>query len=416
MIVQYLIDWESFFPPDKDLDRIAAISISREMALLSACIRRNGAVIRSAYIDNALGKAEKLASEKGLVEIAGLIEDSRSLYMEFGILVDNENSKATSLMSTIDKWRAYLEGCGIYMQNRRDDVRFVLISNAPSKKSFYSICQLRNAYCSETLAYKWSTLLRYEDGNIPVPTQVGHYCLKDYLEAFSSATVENIRIYDPYISAIFDSVDGVRKNENAKAWRISLAFILDVVAKNKHIRRVDIITKRTRDQRERARDSNSPILRFGEVIDDILRRMAREIIVSFHFLRDEDDMHDRFMASDWYAFAIGHGFDVCKAEESYKSSSGLQLRNIPTTTDMRFSTFNVFYACSKNTAPDGIGLFGLRTVNDKGESDMYPANCSCRSYDEVADWFEYGKYARENPFRIGNVTISINERNAEDLF
>ena len=240
MVVQYLIDWDGLFPSSTDPSNIPVDSrLCERLIRLSAMIRRNGCLIKSRY--SSLAKARLSLSDNVL--LCGVLSEFNSLYKDFGIRVD-DGQNADDLVKTTEAWDQYLLSTGV--SRGKNDQRFVLISSESRPGRFFSQQTLDELSSnSESLAVKWTRLQHFEAGKYSE--------FKRYFESFSATASKYMRIYDPYISSMFDSVDPEdhidpnRKGENQraktrKAWRNSFAYFVDVLLRNNNIEKIDIVT------------------------------------------------------------------------------------------------------------------------------------------------------------------------------
>ena len=410
MVVQYLIDWDGLFPSNMPVDS----RLCERLIRLSAMIRRNGCLIKSRY--SSLVKARLLLNDSEL--LSGVLSEFGSLYEDFGIRVD-EGGNADDLSATKEAWERYLRSTGVSPE--KNDQRFVLISKESRPGSFFSQKTLDELFSTrESLAVKWARLQHFRSGRYSE--------FKRYFEAFSATASECVRIYDPYISLVFDTVE---RSENRKAWRNSFSYFLDVLLRNRNINKIDVITSVEIKQLKEL-TSNGRLLLFDEVVDDLIRRYSsrdgNHVAVSFHFVSSGRSFHDRFVSNGRFCFAIGHGCDICEVDDSFmqllrQMRQGvpilrMQWRNMPVDQDRRFSDFNVFYGCSKNDVPREIGEIGVfekDVVDIRGKAKMYPANCSAKKLSDIADKFRWGRYANgeqvQNPVAVVNdVAVNVNPR------
>lgn len=405
MIVQYLIDWDSFLcQSSSSIDDRTCESLIR----LTKVIRRNGCLVVSTYSKRMIALH---INSTGKALPNSVLCEFESIGKDFGLMVDEGTRPAENLQSTIEAWKQYAFDAGARF--KKADPRYVLVTkNASGRKgSFY--CELcPDAVLASNLALEWSRLQHFNKDN--------GSGFRDYLESFVATADEYIRVYDPYLSTIFDSVV---ESGNVKAWRNSFAFLLSVFLRNNHVKCFDFVTRMTKQQRDLMNCRGEHILLFSEVVELLKRyveKRSERTELSFHFVDGDRSFHDRFFSNGRFCFAIGHGCDVCeidngfidlvrrKREGEYIHST--QWRSMPRQGEEKFTDFNVFYGCSKKNAPKGHSVFKERKPHCSGEAEIYPAHCRARKFEEILHWFDFSRTAdMKNPIRITpNVFVSIN--------
>lgn len=264
-----------------------------------------------------------------------------------------------------------------------------------------------------------------------------------YFEAFVASSSDYIRIYDPYLATVllplvkWKDKDGRYPDdwEHARAryriWRNSLCYLSRKMLKNRHLKRIEFITSRTREcQRflEGAQYGNR--LKLGEVIHDIflpafnLRHANIEVV--FHFLNSDGRFfHDRLVANERICFSIGHGCDICDLDSGYKELCQKEFEHeiimpqrwglMPDDCRFRLMSFNVFYGC---TSRDVIAINVFKksepTYDDSrqvvpGALQSYPQGCTARQYrnaEQLREDFDLG-------ILTGSDCLSVQTRTAQ---
>lgn len=367
MIIQYLIDWENLIP---DEGGNCSERLCEQLLHLMCAVRRNGVLVNSTYVERLILQ-RKSADNSRLID--RVLDEVIASYRDFGERVDTVDDPAANLNETINRWQEYLMATGVEFGRR--DFRCVVVGAAGHLDcGFYCCKSLEEAL---EIGGHWARLLHFNRGPV--------LDFRKYIEAFSASAENHVRIYDPYLSSAFKSVE---RASSVKAWRNSLYFLLGIVLKNNHITMLDIITT-----------DNISSYFFSEVVEDIITPLSRSrhdqniADLSFHFVNSERSFHDRFLSNGRFCFAIGHGCDVCEADRDYQNlekqaRAGEQIwirqwRNMPRLGTEELSGFNVYYGCSKNNVPRGVPVFMERNANEQGESIIYPSGCWARRLEDI---------------------------------
>ena len=367
MVIQYLIDWENLIP---DTSGNCSERLCVQLLRLMAAVRRNGVLVNSNYVEQVISRRYSIDNNRLIDRV---LDEVISVYRDFGERVDSIENPANNLNETIELWGLYLTATGVSISS--GDVRFVVVGAAGGiDGDFYCCNSLEDAL---EIGDPWTRLLHFPRGR--------HLNFRKYIEAFFAAAVENVRIYDPYLSSAFKSVERARC---VKAWRNSLYYILRVILRNNHIKIIDVITT-----------DHIETYRVNEIIADIIRPCSASrdegniAELAFHFVDSRRSFHDRFLSNGRFCFAIGHGCDVCEVDDAYQEIEerarkgehifGMQWRNMPHQGTEVFSDFNVFYGCSRNNVPNGVPVFMERRVDEQGESIIYPSECRARRLEDI---------------------------------
>lgn len=389
MVVQYLIDWDGVLSQVDDLNRDR---MAERLVRLSTQIRRNGCLIVSDYVTKRL---IDFKSKYACSSIGPVLDNFFYLSNDVGINVEGQVGKvANSFEGTVALWREYLRKAGDCFA--RGDERCLLVGNEDrADKCFRSVTVQKAVACEK--AYCWTHLQRFRKGT----TELLRF--RQYLESFVATSTGEVRVYDPYLSSIFSPVVNAR---NVKAWRNSVAYLLDVLARCQIVSRVIFVTTIQNGQLNWIRDDvGRNRLRLSEVIEDLLRPImgCRQTSFEVIFIFANEDgnrrsFHDRFMCNGRYCFSVGHGFDVCDEGMEYfelckrtvcdKDISVLQWRNRPR--EYVGVEFNVFYGRANKTGNrDDIDFFVFRSPAAGSWESIVPDGWHVRSCEEIKDYFDF---------------------------
>lgn len=418
MIIQYLIDWSSISIPsesDGDNQSMYYWSLWRNLMELSRIILQNGILVKTKRTESALSECiNRLKKVTNIpVNLSGTLEYYHKLYT----VKDNKSAVLyiddTSDKTEIDLWEAYLrkftlnfrrDGNGSFTNypggHNSKNARFLIKLGKDTKKEErclfweYPLKEfLKDVAKEDSIVLRWLRMQSFSSN----PTLTDKF--NEYLFSFSVASKGFIRIYDPYLETAFlpfevkdqkiEEKDQKRvaevKLRNRNAWRISLKYFCNVFAKNPHINCIELITKW-----DKAADEQLSIMDcIDTIFEPIMKSRKKSLTVILHFLEKSDGkiytFHDRFIVNEHYAFAIGHGCDICgydyKNKVEKNDNKFYMEKNLPDKPVL--SEFNVFCAGAKTD----LFIFGA-----KNSEEMYPKceGIKVKLYGDMKSKFKLG--------------------------
>ena len=378
MIIQYFIDWDTI-----EFDSAAAEELLfTKLRQFMAIIRLNGLLVKTRAIEKALNDfKDRCNSSKNDVNSINNVENEiqrwEDLYKNRSISVEE---KSETLDGAIKAWEENLYAFDDNLKDV-DGAKFIesrcLITTKDMDVNFCKTYTLKNFLermlppmnrDKSVIQFQWMKMQSFSNDFRKEFNQ--------YLLSFSSATMNEITIYDPYLYKALLPFE----NEESQKWRISLFYLLEAFALNPRIKTIYLIT---RGDRSDFNKEMGALEEFKDFFAPILNRRKEELKVKclFWYQKEGDKnekliFHDRFIANERYCFSIGHGCDICITHDQslkYKIKMKEQ-REI-------LSRFNVFFGCFW-----GEDTYGLKNFNPCKR--MFPESIRMYEHRNMLKMFE----------------------------